>query len=196
MDLLQVHVEGISPLLMHNPAGMQASGGETLGRKKVDAPDIEAERGVYYTPTGLLGLPTAAFRSCVVAASKGRRIGRIGASTVLKGALFPADEWTTLTLPSGDPLNSWTVDARRAVLGTGKTAKGVVRGRPRFEEWAGAVHFEYDSDFLSPELIAELLEMGGRTVGVGDFRPEKAGPFGRFQIVAAPATPAPKRGRK
>lgn len=194
MEIVEFPIQQLSPLLMHNPAGMQPGGDDTLGRRtKIAPPDVEAERGVYYTPTSLIGLPTAAFRSCVVAAAKGRKVGKAFATTLVKGALFPADEWTPLTLPNGDPLEKWTVDTRRAVLGTGKSAKGVVRGRPRFEQWAATVRFEFDPDFLHPDLIGDLLEIGGRTVGVGDFRPERSGPFGRFQMVDAPT---PKRGRK
>lgn len=198
MEIAQFHVEGVSPLLMHNPSGMAPAGDDSVSTKtKVAPPDVEAERGVYYSPTGLISLPTTAFRGCLASAAKGRRFGKTFATSIVKGSVFSADEWTPVTMPDGTPMTTWTVDARRAVLGTGKTAKGIIRGRPKFEEWAATVNFEYDADFLHPDQIGELLEIGGRTIGVGDFRPENSGPFGRFQLVAAPAAaPATKRVRK
>lgn len=195
MEIVQFFIEGVSPLLTHNPSGMAPAGDDRVSTKtKIAPPDVEAERGVYYSPLGLISLPTAAFRGCLASAAKGRKFGKAFATSVVKGSVFPADEWTTLTLPNGAPMERWTVDARRAVLGTGKSAKGIIRGRPRFEEWAATVNFEYDADFLHPDQIGELLAIGGRTVGVGDFRPENSGPFGRFQLVDAPAPT--KRARK
>jgi hypothetical protein len=33
-------------------------------------------------------------------------------------------------------------------------------------------------------LVRELLDIGGKRVGIGDFRPSRRGPFGRFKVVS------------
>jgi hypothetical protein len=33
-------------------------------------------------------------------------------------------------------------------------------------------------------MIHQLFEEGGRRIGIGDFRPERGGPYGRFAIVS------------
>jgi len=181
MDLIEFNLEGTSPLLQSSPLStMRPSGGpERLGRKVIPTPDDEAEMRVYRTPAGVIAHPTVAFRACVLSAAKGRRIGKIAATTIVKGALFVADEWTSLRLPDGQPLEKWDVDLRRVV----QQRQGIMRGRPRFEEWAGTVHFEHDPEFIPAAHVRELLEIGGRTVGVGDYRPERGGPFGRFKVL-------------
>jgi hypothetical protein len=180
MELIAFEVTGTSPLITHNPYGsMKAGGGPDLGIKTIPTPDEEADGSVYRTPTGLIAIPTAAFRSCVLAAGKGRRIGKTAATTVVKGAVFVADEFSPLRTLAGEPMEKWSTDVRRVVV----QRNAVLRGRARFEEWAATVHFEHDPDFIAAEQVAELLTIGGRTVGVGDYRPERSGPFGRFEVA-------------
>jgi hypothetical protein len=35
---------------------------------------------------------------------------------------------------------------------------------------------------IDDEMIVEVGNIGGRLVGIGDYRPEKSGPFGRYTI--------------
>ena len=71
---------------------------------------------------------------------------------------------------------------RRAVV----QGQGVLRARARVPEWQTEVEFEYDPDFVTPEIIAEAFSIAGRVVGIGDYRPRcprgKGGPFGRFSV--------------
>ena len=41
-------------------------------------------------------------------------------------------------------------------------------------------------EYVTPELLNEVLQLAGRVIGVGDFRPT----FGRFQVLAF----APRQG--
>jgi hypothetical protein len=41
---------------------------------------------------------------------------------------------------------------------------------------------EYDEDNISASSIASLLSRAGMSVGVGEWRPEKSGDFGRFKL--------------
>jgi hypothetical protein len=183
MELVTFKIEGISPLIQHNPAGMApAQAEQKVGRKVIPTPEVEALGSLYRISTGELGHPAMAFRAAVLGGAKGRRIGKTAATTVVKGAVFAADEWATLCDPAtGDPLREGEhqVDARRVVV----QGNGIVRGRARWEKWAATVRFEIDPDFLAVSQVGELLAIGGRIIGVGDFRPEKNGPYGRFKVV-------------
>ena len=44
---------------------------------------------------------------------------------------------------------------------------------------------KFDADRVTVEQIANLLNHGGQTVGVGEWRPEKNGTFGTFQVGAS-----------
>ena len=41
---------------------------------------------------------------------------------------------------------------------------------------------EFDPELLTEKHIVELVDIAGHTVGIGNFRPEKGGRFGRFEV--------------
>jgi hypothetical protein len=91
--------------------------------------------------------------------------------------VFIVDQETPLSDPDdGSELKDFEIDIRRAVV----QRAAVPRVRARVPRWSGDVSFEYDPDFIRPDMIEELLNLAGKLVGVGDFRPAKKGEFGRF----------------
>jgi hypothetical protein len=58
-----------------------------------------------------------------------------------------------------------------------------VRTRPIFPEWACTVNISYVRDSLTEQAVFNLLGAAGLIVGLGDWRPQKGGPFGRFTLV-------------
>jgi len=178
-------IVGLSPLLQHAPNGMNRQI-EKLGRKEIPSPEQEAESGTYRLDGGQLGHPACAFRSAMLEACKGRRIGKWSAKTIMQGAVFnvPDQELMPLEHPdTGEPLTDYDVDVRRVVV----QGNGVMRARPRLDRWAGFLRLEIDPKFITEdrmEMLTELLNIGGRTVGVGELRPKPpkgiGGPYGRF----------------
>lgn len=60
-----------------------------------------------------------------------------------------------------------------------------IRTRCIVPRWAARFTMEFSS-LITPTSIAALLTMGGKSCGVGDWRPEKgSGSFGRFRLVNA-----------
>jgi hypothetical protein len=71
----------------------------------------------------------------------------------------------------------------------GKTAD--IRYRGEFKEWSASVPVQVNTSVLSVEQIANLFLIAGFAVGVGEWRPERNGQYGRFELgslqVARPA---------
>jgi len=179
---IKIAVEGISPLLMNNPQSMTMTG-NGLNSKKIPSPEDEASAKVYILPNRQLYVPAIAFRSAIIDAVTGRRIGKATARRVSGAALFVLEEFCPLVDPeNGKPIKKYSIDIRRAVV----QGNGVMRARPRIDRWATTMVFEYDPDFLSKENIFEAVELAGKIVGVMDYRPRppkgKGGPFGRFKL--------------
>lgn len=57
-----------------------------------------------------------------------------------------------------------------------------VRCRAEFKEWSAEFEIDYNTAALSEEEIFNLFHVGGFGVGLGDWRPEKDGTFGKFHI--------------
>ena len=187
---LELHVWkiiGVSPLLQNNPAGtMKSSGGDgglSAKKKEYDDNDEAAVR-VYRTSDGAPMHPTAAFRSGMLEGSKGRKIGKTAARTVIAGAVFPSETEARLIDAKGKPLEKYTVHKCRVVVGK----SGILRCRPQWNDWFMLLPMEIDRDFIPKlELITEILNISGRIMGIGDNRPDTSkgksgvGTFGRYR---------------
>ena len=57
-----------------------------------------------------------------------------------------------------------------------------IRYRAGFPEWSTTITISYNAGVFTPEQIVNLFNQGGFGVGVGEWRPEKNGPFGRFHV--------------
>ena len=182
-------ITGAASLLMNNPAAMaeqDASKDEiVVGRKKIPSPEDEAKAKVYRIdpsdPTSQIYIPTTSFRSALIGACTGRKIQKYAASTIIKGAVFTVDQVALLFDPlTREKITTYKIDRRRVVIN--RTA-AVMRSRPLIPAWACEIEFEIDKDFI-PDLrhVVDLLNIAGRIKGVGDFRPECGGEFGRFRV--------------
>jgi hypothetical protein len=181
LQVVEFYVEGVSPLLMNNPLSMGTTSG-SLKTKTIPTPEEEAYSKLYRNDDGTLYLPTIAFRSALLSGAKGRRVGKQAATTLLTGSVFAADSRTPLVHPdtreplTDDPEN-WRINTARVMV----QKNGIMRSRPELPEWAAIVSFALDIELVpNPQMIADILNMGGRTAGVGDWRPEKKGFNGRF----------------
>lgn len=188
MNLLTFEITGSKPILQHNPASMGVSTqGKLDTTKKIPTPEEEAKAGRYLTPDGqYFQMPCEAFKRAFVSGGVGRRIDKRAATSVLRSAVFPAEDWVTLLDPKTKkplPAAKYEIDSRRVSLPGQKGAKvSVIRSRPKLLSWACNVVFEVDDVIANHKVLEEIGNMAGRMVGVGDYRPEKGGPFGRFTV--------------
>lgn len=60
-----------------------------------------------------------------------------------------------------------------------------LRYRPEFTEWQVTFLVEYNASFIVPEQIVNLLNVAGFAVGLHEWRPEKNGMFGMFEVVSS-----------
>lgn len=187
---LELHtwkIIGVSPLLQNNPAGTMKGNSEEGGmtaKKKVYDDTEEASIRVYRTEKGEPMHPTAAFRSGMLEAAKGRKIGKTAARTVIAGSVFPAETEAILTDAKGKPLAKFTIHKCRVVVGK----SGILRCRPQWNPWHTMLAVEVDRDFIPKlETITEILNIAGRIIGIGDNRPDTSkgksgvGTFGRYK---------------
>lgn len=57
-----------------------------------------------------------------------------------------------------------------------------VRFRAEFTNWTADMKVQFNRSLLSEEQLFNLFEAAGFSVGVGDWRPERNGTYGRFMI--------------
>jgi hypothetical protein len=157
------------------------------------------------TPNGPIGFPQEMLFSCFVGAGRnvkhGKKLISTAKTTTLPDFLTILEPFLPLTNLNGKKSEDdyWTVDRRRGRLKDG-TAVCIVR--PRFKEWEFSFTLEYDEKKVDESVIRALVVNAGSTQGLGSFRPNCRGPFGRFEIVEwkklsnGDGAPAPKKAKK
>lgn len=190
--LIHARIEGVSPLLMHNPAGLMKAASTTGERaaKRIPTPMEEATAGLYVShdePGRLILISDALREACKTAASDYRDPERKGRSTLTRrfgASVFDSRLEFPLERPDGKPITEkeedWEPFVKRVVV----QRQGVMRSRGKITPWAANVEFEYDDQMIAPELICAVINRAGKYPGVLDYRPGVGGPYGRFHVVA------------
>lgn len=182
--LIKFVIEGISPLLMnrfHEAAQEAVSNGTRLtltGQKP--PPREQAEQKLYQDSDGRCVMPGQNLLAAIVDAGRHIKSGR-SKLTTMKSSLIPAGiSLLEFELPITP--GKWEVDSRAVVIPS--TGGRIMCHRPRFDEWRVASTAQIDESMFDKRLVRELFDLAGSRVGVGDFRPARRGPFGRFKVVS------------
>jgi hypothetical protein len=62
--------------------------------------------------------------------------------------------------------------------------------RPCFHDWKLDFTLQVDEEMISLKLVRDIVDAAGKRVGLGDFRPDCKGPFGKFVVTRWSASPA------
>lgn len=179
---IQVPIIGTSPLIVHawSQKAKEQMLNAQMGRKmpKLNRdPEADYEASLYRTDDGY-GFPLLAFKAATVGAA--RYYGKDVAMTTLRQALFMTgvpsrDRSQILTPIFGEPKSR--EDMVR--VGMGGTD---LRFRAEFVEWSAVLDITFVTSMLSQASVVSLIDAGGMGIGVGEWRPEKRGQNGTYQV--------------
>jgi hypothetical protein len=163
-------IKGSSAVLMHRLPLDPVAGME---KKK---PEEQAEESAYRLPNGELYFPGPNLQRALISGSKfSKGKGRSSLATVAAACLMVPQEHLLFGCRKFE-VDSWAVVV--------PATKGrIVRHRPRLDDWSLSFPLEYDDELLSENQVRQIVDDTGLRVGIGDFRPEKKGPFGRFKVI-------------
>lgn len=65
-----------------------------------------------------------------------------------------------------------------------KGGMGVLRAFPHFEKWGGTIEVHVLDDTITKEIFERVLRESGNFIGIGQFRPEKGGYLGRYEVAS------------
>jgi hypothetical protein len=67
--------------------------------------------------------------------------------------------------------------------------RGNLRYRPHFWPWKMQVPITFNADHVGAQDVVNLLQQAGFSIGIGDWRPEKNGTFGTFEVESESDSP-------
>jgi len=188
---IQTHVwrvTGVTSILFNNPRSMEES---NLDDKKVKSTQQqfdyarEAEIRTYRCngDGSQLYIPTEAFLASMIrpgGGAKYRKIGKHSASGIISGAVFIIEPMCRLVKPeNNEPIYNYTINLKRVVV---NKKSGIIRARPEVWPWACDLALDIDTDLIDVNIITEVLNFAGRIAGVGDYRPQRGGPHGKYNV--------------
>jgi len=176
MKEVKVSVEGTTPLLMNR---FRDTAIDTQGKKRTGAMERPELTEKLYISGMKPCIPGVYFRSAIVEAAKQFKITGKGKSTYSKlaGSTIVIKEEYCEIIPG-------SYDEYR-IAGVNPMTKGrMMVSRPRFNKWGCSFTVQLTDDSLPVDILHQLIEQAGNYVGVGDWRPEKKGMFGKFMITS------------
>lgn len=176
MRSVEVRVTGVTPLIVnrfHEEAQESATTG-VRSRKEHDEPLEDARKRLYVDSVGKPYFPAENLRQSIIVAAAGTKVGRRSAQRDAAAALY-LEPYALLIDPP-----SWEVDARPVV---NPSTKGrIVRYRPIFNTWSIGFTLNVETNLIDLRTMRKIVDDAGNYVGIGDFRPTRKGPYGRFRV--------------
>ena len=190
MEKVSLKIVGTSALLMHcdrlaNPLDplKKEMASFTGKRKKTDEDHemiakIEWCAAMYYSDETGPYLPGRMLKACLIGAAKKTKEG-----PKIKTGLIVMTDKAPVKYPG--PRNQkamWEnknfIDIRSVVVQRAR----LMRCRPTFPSWEVVFEIVYDPSIIDKSDILRIAETAGLIVGMGDYRPENGGDFGRFSV--------------
>lgn len=177
-----ITVRGMSPLIMHRWSEkarkqMLDKQMKKTVKKEAKCPEEQYESSVYYLDDGRLGFPADAFKKAMIRGAK--HIGLV--MTDARTSFFVHGEYCTRDDRELVPIKGEVKPREDMVRISGGTSD--IRFRGQVVEWETELKISYNSNITSFDHIVNMLHAAGYGVGVGEWRPERDGIFGRFEVV-------------
>ncbi len=184
MKEFSVTIEGVTPLICNkftDEAQASATSGSrasTVGDK--GTPREIAESKLYTDSAATPIIPGPNLFRCLIDAGKFFKAGK-SKLTTLKSSLIPAalslDE-VEIQIVHDEP---WEVDSRPVRIPA--TGGRIIAHRPMFNDWRLSFHLQLDDTVIGAKMLRDLVDAAGQRIGLGDFRPDCKGMFGKFKVV-------------
>lgn len=171
-----VTIEGVVPL-MHNRYPLESVMTKTKRQRgTLFNPAEEAKKCLYINQSGQIYQPADHIEGCLIQAGSSKTVPGLGKKTykdLMKTniAVMPIE----IPFPMG---KDYKEDVRLAVIPA--TRGRVPVARPRWDTWKLDFTLRiFDDTLLDGETLREILEIGGKTKGIGTYRPK----YGRFKVT-------------
>lgn len=179
MRTIEVSIQGVSPLLFNKPdieSMMQTS----EKRQAVGRPDEAFLNKLYRNVEGFVYQPFTHLEGTLVESAKQFKVKGNGKATYSKifGYCVSVEPMEIIheIQPNGNIEHFVTTAVR-------KQGGRIIVDRPMLRDWKLSFNIEYDEEEVPLQVLKDILDNAGKRVGIGDWRPQKKGKFGKFIVT-------------
>lgn len=184
LKTVRLTIEGSSPLLVNQFSEksrrqiLENQMQKAKNKKEARDPQAEYEASLYRIPgKKLYGFPAAGLKKALVSACG--LVDGISKSQA-NGAFRVGGDIGGLIVIDGKPV----MDQRIVRVGPWSNRQPMERFRGRFDQWKASFTITYDTSLLNSEQLAHLVQRAGFSIGLCEFRPQKGGDCGTFNLVS------------
>lgn len=194
-----VKIRGTEPLIQHSAAGLDTrteiaqeikniTGRRGNNRTEPDEfrlEELETLQALWREPsTGDITVPPEAVRSCLETAARKLKQG----ADVREGLLVEKTTFDYNRKLLGETAEEVARNAQFKVPVVVQRNR-VLRTRPKFDTWSLTFILDCDDQLIDQLKLENWLDIAGRRIGLGDWRPEKGGRYGRFIMESIDISP-------
>lgn len=182
MEKIQVEIEGTTSLLQ-NKYNIEQEKERQKGHRVTKTYDAkeEAKKSAYWSSDGKhLIIPSQVLYASILNASSFHKINRRSAKSILAGSIRIEPEEVPLLDEKGKPIEKYEIDTRPVVIQRAR----VLKSRARIDKWKAKFEIVYNEKLIGDaEIIKTVLTEAGMRIGIMDFRPQKSGYYGTFNVT-------------
>lgn len=181
IQMMEVTIEGTKPLIFHQWSEKakreirEKQAGQKKKVREVRDPKAEYESSYYRNSEGKIAFPALNIKQAMVASA--RNIEGV-TMTVLRGALFVVGDKDGLIEVK---YKSERMREDMVRLG-GISNPADFRYRGEVDDWSMTFIIKFNADVITDVMVANLLQTAGFACGLGEWRPERNGDFGTFEV--------------
>ena len=182
VQTVNVKIRGLSPVILHRWSDkakkeMLDKQMKKTVKKEAKSPEEQFEASVYRLEDGTPAFPADGFKKAMIRGAK-----QLGLTmTDMRTGFFVHGEYSQKEDRELVPINGELQMREDPVRNEGNKAD--IRYRGQVIEWEATLNITYNAAVVSFDYIVNMLNAAGFGVGVGDWRPERDGIFGRFEVV-------------
>ena len=191
--LYRIEIHGISPLIQHSSVGINPNDPINIEKKTITAKkgrnrtesddarlaELECLSGFWMDNNRLPTIPPAVLRANIETSARRLKQGAL----VREGLVVTATQFDWDKPRYGKTIEELT---KSTMFSTSVRVQQqrLMRVRPKFDvPWSLLAEIDGDDELVDSDKISAWLAIGGRRVGLGDWRPEKSGSYGRYKVV-------------
>ena len=189
----RITIRGLSDLICHNgAAGLDTRSAANQEKQAITKKrgsnrttadedrlmELDCQTSLYFDSEGQATIPAAMIRSNIETAARKLKQGpQVREGLILESIDefgYDRDRYGTTVEELG----------RTTQFTTGVVVQRsrVLRTRAKFDvPWTVTFTIDTDEELIDQTQLENWLDIGGRRIGIGDWRPEKSGVFGRFE---------------
>ena len=191
----RIEITGIRPIIMHNgAAGLDTRSAANLEKKEINRKkgslrttadedrlaELECQTSLWLNfRTNEPEIPAGAIRKAIETGARKLKQG----PNVREGLIvenideFKYDRSLGTTVEELGKSTQFTT-------GVVVQRSRILRTRAKFDEWGLVFTIEGEDALVQKEQLEQWLTIAGNRIGLGDWRPEKSGDYGRFALVS------------